>query len=130
MDKPIIESLLDTDQYKFTTSQFAYLRYPKVEVEYTLTNRHAGGVQLAKLVDLGRLREELDNVRSLSLSHGEVVYLASLSPLIYEYIEWLRGSYQLPDYELEEEDGQIRFSTEGEWAAGTLWETFVLSILT
>ena len=68
-DKPIIESPLDTDIYKHTMGQFVFLRYPDVAVRYAFKNR-TKSVKLGRLIDIGRLREELDHVKTLTYSKG------------------------------------------------------------
>ncbi|MGH7246988.1 MAG: nicotinate phosphoribosyltransferase, partial [Pseudomonadota bacterium] len=52
----IIESLLDTDLYKFTMMQAVLHRFPSAEVEYRFRCRNHG----EGLTDLaGRIREEI-----------------------------------------------------------------------
>ena len=67
---PIIRSLIDTDFYKLLMCQSIFRNKPDTQVTFSLINR-TKSVPLADLIDEGELREQLDHVRSLSLSHGE-----------------------------------------------------------
>ena len=67
---PIVRSLIDTDFYKLLMCQSVFRNKPDTQVTFSLINR-SDKVPLARLIDEGELREQLDHVRSLSLSHGE-----------------------------------------------------------
>jgi nicotinate phosphoribosyltransferase len=79
--------------------------------------------RLAHLIDEGALREQLDHIRSLSLSRGESTWLRG--NLFYgkrqmfepEFIEWLE-ELRLPPYHLEKKDGQYELTFEGAVARG------------
>ena len=45
-----------------------------------------------------------------------------------DFLTWL-SEYRLPEYDLRVEDGQFRIDFSGTWAAVTLWEIPVLSII-
>ena len=67
---PIVRSLIDTDFYKLLMCQSVFRRRPDTTVTFSLINR-SSAIRLADLVDEGELREQLDHIRSLSLSRGE-----------------------------------------------------------
>ena len=71
---PIIQSLLDTDFYKFTMGHWVFKRYPNVPVRYAFKNRTAR-VRLAEYIDEAELRRELDHVRTLRVNPSELHYL-------------------------------------------------------
>lgn len=71
---PIVRSVLDTDFYKLLMAQTVQKRHSDVEVTFSLINR-THSVPLANLVDEKELRAQLDHVRTLSLSRGEVTWL-------------------------------------------------------
>jgi nicotinate phosphoribosyltransferase len=71
---PIVRSLIDTDFYKLLMCQSVFRNNPDVTVTFSLINRSAD-VPLARLIDEGELREQLDHIRSLSLSRGESTWL-------------------------------------------------------
>ena len=61
---PIIRSLIDTDFYKLLMCQSVFKNKRSTKVKFSLINR-SKNVPLAKIIDEGRLREQLDHVRTL-----------------------------------------------------------------
>jgi nicotinate phosphoribosyltransferase len=130
--EPIITSILDTDMYQLTMGQFAFRRYPNIEVKYAHKNRTAG-VILADVIDERLLRRELDNIRGLRATEKEIEYLRGLKnngqPLFGEdYLNFLRNP-QLPDYTLERRDGEYKLEFDGPWASGIMCETPDLAVI-
>jgi nicotinate phosphoribosyltransferase len=130
---PIVRSVIDTDFYKLLMAQTIFKHHRRVEVTFAVKNRTTS-VELAKIVDIGELREQLDHVRSLSLSRGESTWLRGNS--FYgkrqmfgpDFIAWLEG-FRFPPYHLEQRDGQYRLIFEGQWLETTMWEIPSLAIL-
>ena len=130
---PIIRSLLDTDVYKLLMLQTIWKDFAQIPVTFSLINR-SPYVRLAQTIDEMELREQLDHARTVQLTKKERIWLAGntfygkerlFSP---EFLAWL-GEYRLPEYDLRVEDGQFRIDFSGSWAAVTLWEIPVLSII-
>ena len=130
---PIVRSLIDTDFYKLLMCQSVFRNSPDTVVTFSLINR-SKDVPLAKLVDEGELREQLDHVRSLSLSRGESTWLRGnmfygkrqmFSP---EFLQWFEG-LRLPTYHLERVGDQYELTFEGSWPEVMLWEIPALAIL-
>lgn len=71
---PIVRSLIDTDFYKLLMCQSVFRNNRDTQVTFSLINR-SKNVPLANLIDEGELREQLDHIRSLSLSRGESTWL-------------------------------------------------------
>ena len=71
---PIVRSLIDTDFYKLLMCQSIFRNNPDTQVTFSLINR-SKSFRLAELVDEGELREQLDHIRSLSLTRGESTWL-------------------------------------------------------
>ena len=71
---PIVRSLIDTDFYKLLMCQSIYRNKSQTNVTFSLINR-SSNILLADLVDEGELREQLDHIRSLSLTRGESTWL-------------------------------------------------------
>ena len=67
---PIVRSVLDTDFYKLLMAQTIFRRHKDARVTFGILNR-TRSVKLARLVDVGELKEQLDHIRTLSLSRGE-----------------------------------------------------------
>ncbi|MGI6244762.1 MAG: nicotinate phosphoribosyltransferase [Pseudochelatococcus sp.] len=131
---PIVRSLLDTDFYKLLMAQTIFRRKRDARVTFSIINR-SKHVRLADLIDVVELREQLDHVRTLSLTRGESTWLRG--NMFYgrrqmfepDFIAWLEN-FRLPPYELEEKDGQYELTFEGPWVETTFWEIPALAILT
>lgn len=131
---PIVRSLLDTDFYKLLMAQMIFRRQRDTKVTFSIINR-SKHIRLADLIDAGELREQLDHVRSLSLTRGESTWLRG--NMFYgrrqmfepEFIAWLE-TFRLPPYELEEKDGQYELTFDGPWLETTFWEIPALAIIT
>ena len=130
---PIVRSLIDTDFYKLLMCQSVFRNKPDTRVTFSLINR-SRHVPLAELIDEGELREQLDHIRSLSLSRGESTWLRGntfygkrqmFRPDFMEWFEKLR----LPPYHLERKDDQYELTFEGSWPEVMLWEIPALAVL-
>ncbi|WP_417603837.1 nicotinate phosphoribosyltransferase [Primorskyibacter flagellatus] len=130
---PIIRSLIDTDFYKLLMCQSVFRNKPDTQVVFSLINRSTQ-VPLAKLIDEGELREQLDHVRSLSLARGESTWLrgntfyGKRQMFRPDFMEWFEGM-RLPPYHLERVDDQYELTFEGSWPEVMLWEIPALAIL-
>ncbi|PKP72597.1 MAG: nicotinate phosphoribosyltransferase [Alphaproteobacteria bacterium HGW-Alphaproteobacteria-6] len=130
---PIIRSLIDTDFYKLLMCQSVLRNRPDTMVTFSLINR-SPQIPLADLIDEGELREQLDHVRSLSLSRGESTWLRGntfygkrmmFSP---EFMGWFEA-LRLPPYHLERKGDQYELTFEGKWPEVMMWEIPALAVL-
>ena len=130
---PIVRSLIDTDFYKLLMCQSVFRNKPDTTVTFSLINR-TKEIRLADLIDEGELREQLDHIRSLSLSRGESTWLrgntfyGKRQMFRSDFMEWFEN-LSLPPYELEKEDGQYRLTFEGPWPEVMMWEIPALAVL-
>ncbi|SEW41013.1 nicotinate phosphoribosyltransferase [Cognatiyoonia koreensis] len=130
---PIVRSLIDTDFYKLLMCQSVFRNKPDTQVTFSLINR-TKSVRLADLVDEGELREQLDHIRSLSLSRGESTWMrgntfyGKRQMFSSSFMDWFE-KVQLPPYHLEKRDGQYELTFEGKWPEVMLWEIPALSVL-
>jgi nicotinate phosphoribosyltransferase len=130
---PIVRSLIDTDFYKLLMCQSVFRNQRNTRVQFSLINR-SSDIRLAELIDEGELREQLDHIRSLSLTRGESTWLRG--NMFYGkrqmfrsgFMEWFE-QLRLPDYQLEKRDGQYELTFEGSWPEVMLWEIPALSVL-
>jgi len=122
----IINSLLDTDFYKFTMGQYAWKYYSNINVKYAFINRTK--VKLAENIHIADLIRELDQVRNLKFTMEELNYLNSLGIFSKNYLNFL-STLKLPPVYVSEEKGQLVIETEGKWSEAIFWETFILSIV-
>jgi len=130
---PIVRSLIDTDFYKLLMCQSVFRNKPNTQVTFSLINR-SSNIRLVDLVDEGELREQLDHVRSLTLTRGESTWMRGntfygkrqmFTPKFMDWFETMR----LPPYHLEKRDGQYELTFEGSWPEVMLWEIPALSVL-
>ncbi|MBY5986962.1 nicotinate phosphoribosyltransferase [Roseovarius atlanticus] len=130
---PIVRSLIDTDFYKLLMCQSVFRNRPDTTVTFSLINR-TKDVRLADLVDEGELREQLDHIRSLSLSRGESTWMrgntfyGKRQMFTPEFMDWFE-KLRLPPYHLEKRDGQYELTFEGKWPEVMLWEIPALAVL-
>ncbi|MEM7318813.1 MAG: nicotinate phosphoribosyltransferase, partial [Pseudomonadota bacterium] len=130
---PIVRSLIDTDFYKLLMCQSVFRHKPDTQVTFSLINR-SKNVPLATLIDEGELREQLDHIRSLSLSRGESTWLrgntfyGKRQMFRPDFMEWFEG-LRLPAYHLERRGDQYELTFEGKWHEVMLWEIPALAVL-
>ncbi len=80
------------------------------------------------------MREQLDHIRSLSLSRGESTWLrgntfyGKRQMFRPDFMEWFEA-LRLPPYHLEKRDGQYELTFEGRWPEVMLWEIPALAVL-
>ncbi|SLN22128.1 Nicotinate phosphoribosyltransferase [Roseivivax jejudonensis] len=130
---PIVRSLIDTDFYKLLMCQSVFRNRPDTQVTFSLINRSTH-IPLAKLIDEGELREQLDHIRSLSLTRGESTWLrgntfyGKRQMFRPDFMEWFEA-LRLPPYTLERVGDQYELTFEGAWPEVMLWEIPALAVL-
>ena len=130
---PIVRSVLDTDFYKLLMAQTIFRRHRNAQVTFGIINR-SRTVLLAKLIDKGALKEQLDHIRTLSLSRGESTWLrgnmfyGKRQMFAPDFIAWLE-SFRYPAYHLEERGDQYELTFEGPWIETTMWEIPALAVI-
>ena len=123
----IIESLLDTDLYKFTMMQCVLHQFPGASVEYRFRCRNEG-------VDLRPYRQEIeaeiDHLCTLRFKEDELEYLRSLRFIKDDFVEFL-SLFQLKRkyIDISEKDGQLAITIKGPWLHTILFEIPVLAIV-
>jgi nicotinate phosphoribosyltransferase len=126
----IIQSLLDTDLYKFTMMQVVLHHFPGAMVEYRFQCRtpevdltaHAGEIrrQIRHLCSLRFQREELDYLRGLRFMKGDFVDLLRLFQLDEGFIH-VEESPRVA--------GGLDIAIRGPWLHTILFEVPVLAIV-
>ena len=130
---PIVRSLIDTDFYKLLMCQSVFRNHRDAKVTFSLINR-SKHIRLADLVDEGELREQLDHIRSLSLTRGESTWMrgntfyGKRQMFTPEFMDWFEN-LRLPPYQLKKLDGQYELTFEGSWPEVMLWEIPALAVL-
>ena len=130
---PIVRSVIDTDFYKLLMAQSILRHNPHTRVTFSLINR-SDHVPLARLIDEGELREQLDHIRTLSLTRGEDTWLRGNTfygkRFMFEndFIEWLTD-FRFPEYNLERRGDQYELTFEGRWIESMMWEIPALAVI-
>jgi nicotinate phosphoribosyltransferase len=84
----VIQSLLETDLYKFTMWQAMLHRHPQTKAEYTFVCRNQPAFPLVELAD--EVNRELDHLCSLRFQPDELAYLGALRYVKSDFIDFLR----------------------------------------
>lgn len=126
----IIQSLLDTDLYKFTMQQCVLHQFPGAEVAYRFKCR-TPGVDLRPFVE--EIEEELDHLCSLHFKDDELEYLSSLRFMKSDYIEFLSLFHLKRKYiEIKRSEDfpcGIDISIKGPWLHTIPFEIPVLAVI-
>jgi nicotinate phosphoribosyltransferase len=123
----IIESLLDTDLYKFTMMQAVLHRFPAAEVEYGFRCRTRGTALRVSAVDL---RREIGALCRLGFRNPEIEYLRSLRFLKSNFVDILKIFRLQEEYvQVTDDDGTLRITIRGPWLHTILFEVPVLAIV-
>ncbi len=125
----IIQSLLDTDLYKFTMMQVVLHHFPGAQVEYRFKCRTEGidfrpyTAEIAREVNaLSRLRlrdDEIDYLRSLRFMKSDFVDFLGLFHFNEKYVKIGEG----------ERPGELDITIRGPWLHTILFEIPVLAIV-
>ena len=130
---PIVRSLIDTDFYKLLMCQSVFRNRSDTMVTFSLINRSTA-VPLARLIDEGELREQLEHIQSLSLTRGESTWLrgntfyGKRQMFRSDFMEWFEA-LRLPPFHLERVGDQYELTFEGRWPEVMLWEIPALAVL-
>ena len=125
---PIIQSVLDTDLYKFTTS-YAYSKlFPRAFGQFEFVDRSnedypEGFDEL--------LKQELKSMEMLFLTEGEEKFLKKKLPYLPPtYIDFLKGfRYNSSEVKVWMENGKLKVTATGLLYRVTLWETPILATI-
>jgi nicotinate phosphoribosyltransferase len=125
----IIQSLLDTDLYKFTMMQVVLHHFPGAQVEYRFKCR-TEGVDLRPHLD--EIRAELADLCELRFGEAELAYLRGLRFMKSDFVDFL-GLFQFNEKYLRagygEAPGEIDITIRGPWLHTILYEIPVLAVV-
>ncbi len=126
----IIDSLLDTDLYKFSMMQVVLHQYPAAQVEYRFKCRNAG-VDLVPYME--EIRVELAALCQLRFRPDELDYLRSWRYIKSDFVDFL-GLFQLNEKYVDiapaaGREGEIDICIRGPWLHTILFEVPLLAII-
>ncbi|MEO6925472.1 MAG: nicotinate phosphoribosyltransferase [Rhodanobacter sp.] len=126
----IIDSLLDTDLYKFSMMQVVLHQYPAAQVEYRFKCR-TPGIDLASCID--EIRVEFAALCQLRFHADELDYLRSWRFITSDFVDFL-GLFQLNEKYVRitpssEVPGEIEIHICGPWLHTIMFEVPLLAIV-
>ncbi|WP_329740795.1 nicotinate phosphoribosyltransferase [Dyella sp. A6] len=126
----IIESLLDTDLYKFSMMQVVLHHYPAAQVEYRFKCRNPG-IDLVPYID--EIRAELAALCELRFTAEELDYLREMRFIKSDFVDFL-GLFKLNSKYVTIEpaaagNGEIDIHVRGPWLHTILFEVPLLAIV-
>ncbi|MFZ5549652.1 MAG: nicotinate phosphoribosyltransferase [Pseudomonadota bacterium] len=125
---PVIQSLLDTDLYKFTMWQTMLHRHPQTQAEYTFVCRNAPAYPLAEL--LADVNRELDHLCRLGFAPEDLAYLGSLRFIKPDFVDFLRiFRFQRPFIEARADGDRLSIVARGPQVHVMGFEIYVLAIV-
>ena len=127
---PIIESLLDTDLYKFSMGQAIYHQFSDVETGWSLKCRNEDVIFTPEMVE--EIKEQLKHYCTLRFKEDELEYLLDKQQwLKRDYTNFLRlWQPRYEDFEIFlDEDGKLHVETNGTWLNVSMYEIPTLAIV-
>ncbi len=128
----IINSLIDTDLYKFTMMQVVLHQFPAAEVEYRFKCRNAGAPGIGDLAPfVNEIREEVRGLCSLHFQDAELAYLKAMRFIKSDFIDFL-GIFKLNEKYVSVTalpTGEIDVVIKGPWLHTILFEIPLLAII-
>jgi nicotinate phosphoribosyltransferase len=125
----IIQSLLDTDLYKFTMMQVVLHHFPGAQVEYKFKCR-TEGVDFRPYMD--EIRDEVGALSSLRFRDDELRYLRNLRFMKSDFVDFL-GLFHFNDKYVRighgEKPGEMDITIRGPWLHTIMYEIPVLAIV-
>ena len=131
MSAPIIQSLLDTDLYKFTMLQVVLHQFPQAHgvYEFRCRNNDATVYPLADIKD--DLEAELDRLCTVQFKPDELDYLRSLRFIKSDFVDYLE-LFQLKRRFIHvgtDTDNRLNIRVEGPIIQAMFFEIFVLAMV-
>jgi nicotinate phosphoribosyltransferase len=126
--QPIIQSLLDTDLYKFTMWQALLHRHPAAQAEYRFICRTRPEFPLALLV--AEVQRQIDHLCSLRFHQDELDYLGQLRYIKPDFVDFLSLFHFQPRFITVRPDGDsLSIVARGPQVHVMAFEIFVLAIV-
>jgi nicotinate phosphoribosyltransferase len=128
---PIIQSLLDTDLYKFTMLQVVLHKFPQTHSVYHFRCRNLDDTVYPLVDILDDLNEQLDHLCKLQYTEDELLYLRSMRFIKSDFVDYLE-LFQLKRRFIKagiDSEGRLDIWVEGPMVQAMMFEIFVLAIV-
>lgn len=126
---PIINSLLDTDLYKFSMQQAVLHQFPNAnEVEFHFKCRDEG-INMVQYIE--EINKQIDHLCTLKFTEEELIYLSGLRYLKKDYIDFLSIFHLQRKYVNVKQinEKEIDVVIIGPWVHTIPFEIYILSII-
>lgn len=127
----IIQSLLDTDLYKFTMLQVVLHKFPQTDSVYHFRCRNLEETVYPLSDILDDLNQQLDYLCQLQFKSEELEYLRSLRFIKSDFVDYLE-LFQLKRRFIKasiDDEGRLDIWVEGPMVQAMMFEIFVLAIV-
>ena len=126
---PIINSLLDTDLYKFNMNQVIFHKHTNLNGTYLFKCRNRGIQFTEEMVD--EIKEQVAHLCTLTFTKEELDYLRSIRFIKDDYVEFLRLWRPLRDYVhiWRNDDGILSIMVKGPIFSCMPFEIYLLEIV-
>ncbi|SDB24059.1 nicotinate phosphoribosyltransferase [Pseudobutyrivibrio sp. YE44] len=125
----IINSLLETDLYKFSMGQVMYHQFPSYTTTWTFKCRNKDVHFTKEMVD--EIKEQIKAYCTLTFKEDELSYLRSIKWLKPDYIDFLRLWHpRFEDFEITDNaDCGLSVEAKGTWLNSSMYEIPTLAIV-
>ena len=127
--EPIVQSLLDTDLYKFNMDQVIFHKHTDLSGEYDFRCRNEGIVFTEEMLE--EINAQIDHLCALRFTREELDYLRSIRFIKNDYVEFLRLWHPIRDY-VETSltpEGELRILVRGPLFSAMQFEIYLLEIV-
>ena len=126
---PIVESLLDTDLYKFNMDQVIFHKHTDLEGEYYFKCRNKNVVFTPEMLE--EIDAQIDHLCRLRFRKNELDYLRSIRFIKNDYVEFLRLWHPIREYVETglNEDGELSVVVRGPLFSAMQYEIYLLEIV-
>ena len=127
--EPIVQSLLDTDLYKFNMDQVIFHKHTDLSGEYFFRCRNADVVFTREMFE--EINAQIDHLCTLTFKPEELDYLRSIRFIKNDYVEFLRLWHPIRDYVSTglSEDGELSVIVRGPLFSAMQFEIYLLEIV-
>ena len=127
--EPVVQSLLDTDLYKFNMDQVIFHKHTNLSGEYYFRCRNEGVVFTREMFE--EINAQIDHLCTLSFTKDELDYLRSIRFIKSDYVEFLRLWHPIRDYVETDltEEGELKIVVRGPLFSAMQFEIYLLEIV-
>lgn len=124
---PIIRRIDENDVYKILMMYLIWDQYPNLEVMFGFKNRTTS-VALAQYVDVSELKEQIQETAKLQFTPEVIAIYRDWDMFSEDFLQFL-GTLRLNQPTVGVVKGVLHIETCGNWLRDTLWEIYILAIV-